>query len=162
MSGDVLTLDRITTPRLVLEPVSVAQAQLVLDGDLSRLSPAAGWPHENTAAGLHNAMRHGHAPGWFVVLDGDVIGDCGLHGNPDDNGEVEIGFGLAEPFRAQGYGSELVAAMVTWLSAQDGVKRITARTEPDNVASRRVLERAGLAEVGAADGGYLTYAIAAG
>ena len=152
-----LTLPRITTPRLELEPVSVALAEAVVAGDLSAVRAAEGWPHDGTERGLRNALRNGHTPGWFVVLDGEAIGDCGLHGDPNADGEVEIGFGLAAPFRGQGYGAELVTGLVAWLSAQEGITRIIARTAKDNAGSRRVLERAGLVAVGTS-GERLTYA----
>lgn len=153
-----LTLSRITTSRLELEPVSVALAEAVVTGDLLGVRSAPGWPHDGTERGLRNALRNGRAPGWFVVLDGEAIGDCGLHGDPNADGEVEIGFGLAAPFRGHGYGEELVIGLVVWLSAQEGIRRIIARTTPDNIGSRRVLERAGFLAVGT-EGEYLIYAM---
>jgi RimJ/RimL family protein N-acetyltransferase len=151
-----LIFEPLTTPRLSLEPITQAQVRAIIAGDLSSVTAAAGWPQEGTPAGLDMALRGGHAPGWFVTLDGAVIGDCGIHGEPDASGTVEIGFGLAEPFRGQGYGTELVAAVATWLQAQPAVTLVVGRTEPDNIASRRVMERAGFTTDGAGDE-YLTY-----
>ena len=72
-----------------------------------------------------------------------VIGDCGTHGPPDSSGCVEIGYGLAAPYRGQGFGSEAVAAITTWLLGQPDVRQIRACTSAGNMASRRVLEKSG-------------------
>lgn len=138
-----LTPTPIDTPHLLLTPVTRELAEAVAQGDTSAVNAAEGWPHEDTLDGLKMALDHGHAPGWFATLDGVVIGDCGVHAEPDEEGVVEIGFGLAAPFRQRGYGSELVAGLSRWLLEQPGISRVSARTLIDNRPSRRVLERAG-------------------
>jgi len=156
-----LILERIATDRLALEPVSPEQAQRIIAGESTELSTGVGWPHADTLDGLRMALRGGHAPGWLVTLDGVVIGDCGLHGDPDPQGQVEIGFGLAEAYHGHGYGTELVAGIVGSLAAHPEIKRITGRTVPGNIASQVVMERAGLrTESGTGDGGgHLTYVL---
>ena len=138
-----LLLSRIDTSRLVLVPASRELAQAIIEGDLSAVTPAEGWPHQGTLDGFGMALARGHAPGWLVTSDGLVIGDCGMHGEPDDAGEVEIGFGLAAPYRGLGYGTELVTAVSEWLLEQRGVARVCAHAALDNWPSRRALERAG-------------------
>jgi hypothetical protein len=86
-----IELDQIRTPRLVLEPLSLDVAQAIVAGDLSRVRPAAGWPHDDTLDGIRLGVEHGVSTTWLVLRDGVVIGDCGLHGQPDEDGEVEIG-----------------------------------------------------------------------
>lgn len=76
-----------------------------------------------------------------------VIGDCGTHGPADNEGAIEIGYGLAARYRGQGFGTELVAALTRWLLAQPGIRRVRARTHVGNLASRRVLEKAGFRQV---------------
>jgi [ribosomal protein S5]-alanine N-acetyltransferase len=79
-----------------------------------------------------------------VASEGVVIGDAGTHGPPDAAGDVEVGFGLAEPSRGRGYASELVPALARALLARPEVRRVVAREVlADNVPSRRALERAG-------------------
>lgn len=138
-----LTPTAITTPSLILEPLPVEAARAIVAGDVSAVQPGRGWPHANTLDGLRNALTRGHAPGWLVTLDGLVIGDCGTHGDPDDRGEVELGFGLAAPYRGRGYGSEVALGLSRWLLAQPGVHRVLGRAELGNTPSRRALERAG-------------------
>ena len=125
----------------------------VLAGDLSGLEVGEGWPHADTLDALAMGVGGGHALLWFVVLDGAVIGDCGTHGDPDEAGDVELGYGLAAPYRGRGYGSEVAAALSRWLLEQPGVRRVVAcDVLEDNLASRRVLVRAGFELDGVGDG----------
>ena len=62
--------------------------------------------------------------------------------HPPEAGEVEVGYGLAESARGRGLATEALRAM-TALAAQHGVAVMVAVTSVDNVASQRVLERAG-------------------
>lgn len=116
---------------------------LVSAGELAQLTAGPGWPHEDTADGLAMAIRSGHPPGWLITAAGVVIGDCGTHGPPDGSGCVEIGYGLAAPYRGQGFGSEAVAAITAWLLGQPDVRLVRACTPAGNTASRRVLEKSG-------------------
>lgn len=136
-------LDEIKLPRLRLVPIDRRTAEAVVVGDLASVEAAEGWPQEGTLNGLRMAIEHGHPPGWMVTLDGKVIGGCGIHGRPDESGVVEIGYGLAAPFRGRGYGTELVAAITGWLLEQPDVGTVLASTLADNLASRRVLEKNG-------------------
>jgi|SRR5579875_8446 len=157
MAG-ALRLSPITTASLALVPFEEATARAVLAGDLRGIEPGVGWPQAGTGAGLRNSLERGGPLPWMVLRDGRVIGDCGLHGPPDERGEVEIGYGLAAPYRGRGYGSELVAAISDWLLAQPAIGALLARTEADNVASIRALQRAGFVRsAGAAAGGLIVY-----
>jgi hypothetical protein len=79
------------TPRLVLEPLAPDVARAIVAGDLSGVRPAAGWPHDDTLDGIRLGLERGVRTTWLVLRNGVVIGDCGLHGPPDEEGEVEIG-----------------------------------------------------------------------
>lgn len=142
------TLERLSTARLVLEPIPLAVAEAILEGDLSAVCAGEGWPHADTRDALGVAVSAGWTPGWFVVLDGQVIGECGTHGPPSASGEVELGYGLAAPYRGRGLGKELVRAVSDWLLQKPGIRRLTARTEVGNLASRAVLAHAGFQVVG--------------
>lgn len=148
----------IQTARLVLTPVSHELAEAVASGDLSAVEAGEGWPHDDTLNGLKMALDLGHTPGWFVELDGVVIGDCGIHRDPDERGQVEIGFGLGAPYRGQGFGGEVVDGLSRWLLDEPEVRIVTARALLDNQASRRVLERAGFV-VESDDGRHTTYVL---
>jgi RimJ/RimL family protein N-acetyltransferase len=138
-----LTLVPLETARLRLEPVTAGAARAIISGDLSGLTAGEGWPHQDTTDGLAMAVASGTPPGWLITLDGTVIGDGGTHGAVDGDGGVEIGYGLAAPYRGQGYGTEAVAAITEWLLGLPEVRYVRARTLIGNAASRRVLQKAG-------------------
>ncbi|MGH9126377.1 MAG: GNAT family N-acetyltransferase [Acidimicrobiales bacterium] len=138
----------IPTERLVLEPVTTAAAAAVLEGDLSGLAAGDGWPHDDTVDAMRTLIRDDPPPGWFITLDGRIVGDCGTFDWPDANGGVEIGYGLARPFRGCGYGTEAVRGMCAWLFAEAGTAVINAGTEPSNLASQRLLAKLGFTAIG--------------
>ena len=144
------------TDRLVLVPQTIDQARALLAGEDPGLELAPGYPHADTLDGLGIWVEHGGPDdgGWFVTLadGGRVIGDCGTHGTADEQGRLEIGYGLAAPSRGRGLGTEAVRAMAEWLAAQPGVRVLTADVEVGNVASRRLLERLGFALTGTRGG----------
>lgn len=110
------------------------------------LDPAPGWPHDDTADGLAFAA-HG-AWTWLILDDDDrIVGECGVKGPPGDDGVVEIGYGLAGPARGRGLGGRAVAALVGELAGRTDVRVIEAEVAPDNIASRRVVERLGFTVV---------------
>lgn len=80
------------------------------------------------------------------TADGRAVGGIGFKGQPD-NGSVEIGYGLVPSARGNGYAPEAAQALVA-LARQQGLSRIVADTEADNIASQRTLERAGVTQTG--------------
>ncbi len=76
--------------------------------------------------------------------DGLVVGSIGCFGPPAD-GVVEVGYGLAPQARGGGLMTDVLSGMVRSLEAS-GLS-VVAHTEPDNVASHRVLARLGFRRV---------------
>lgn len=74
---------------------------------------------------------------------GLAIGGLGFFGPPDEQGCVEFGYGLVPSARGKGFATEVVCAALLFAGA-NGAVRAKADTTPDNVASQRVLEKAGL------------------
>ena len=79
-----------------------------------------------------------------------------FRGRPDDTGAVRIGYGLAESARGHGYATEAVRALLAWARGQDGLTCVLADTTRSNVASQKVMERAGMHRIGE-DGELLYY-----
>lgn len=80
--------------------------------------------------------------------DGQVIGDVGFMGPPDATGAISVGCAIAEDARGQGYATEALAALLDWARKQTGLTCVLADTTRSNLASRRLLERAGMHRVG--------------
>jgi RimJ/RimL family protein N-acetyltransferase len=155
-SPSVTARPRLESDRLVLLPQTREASLALLEGSDPGLPLAQGYPHADTLDGLRMAVEHGGPDdgGWFVVLveDGLVVGDLGTFGPPDDEGRVEIGYGLAAPYRGRGLGTEAVATFVDWLVTAPGVRSVVARVEVGNEPSRRLLARVGFTLTGESDG----------
>ncbi|MCU1266675.1 MAG: Protein N-acetyltransferase, RimJ/RimL family [Acidobacteria bacterium] len=82
---------------------------------------------------------------YLVALKSNLIpiGICGLV-KRDALADVDIGFAFLPEFRARGYAFESAAAVKDYGLNTIGLRRLLAITNPDNVASIRVLEKIGL------------------
>lgn len=72
----------------------------------------------------------------------ETIGDLCFKGISSD-GVVELGYGIHSGYEGKGYATEAVIALVQWASSQPAVTQIDAETDPDNIASQKVLAKAG-------------------
>lgn len=82
---------------------------------------------------------------WLLVRKSDrvIVGSADFKDGPDENGEVEIGYGLGKAFEHNGYMTEAVNAMCGWALEQQGIAAVIAETEADGYASQRILKRCG-------------------
>ena len=136
----------ISTARLNIEVASDDEMRLLIEAQTSEEMKAA---YGEMLAGCQAKpeQRQWYAV-WFLRLkSGETIGDYCFKGLFAD-GSVEIGYGLEPEYWGKGYGTEAVIAAVDWALKQPGVKRIEAETEPGNIASQRVLEKAGFVPAG--------------
>jgi ribosomal-protein-alanine N-acetyltransferase len=58
-------------------------------------------------------------------------------------GEVEIGFAIAAAYQGRGLGTEVVRAGSLWVLRRFGLERVVGVAAAGNIASRRVMARAG-------------------
>lgn len=80
----------------------------------------------------------------WTVIDKEerrMVADLCFTGEPNSEGEIEIGYGTYENQRGKGYISEAVGGMVEWTKSQQGIKSIIASTEKTNIASSKVLQK---------------------
>jgi RimJ/RimL family protein N-acetyltransferase len=70
-----------------------------------------------------------------------IIGELCMMGEPNADGEVELGYGIYSEFRNNGYMTEFLGGIVEWLKNQPGIQSILAKTEKSNISSYRVLEK---------------------
>ena len=149
-AGAVPAAQTIRGDGVTLVPVTADQVARILVSGTAGHSPARGWPHDDTPAGLAFAALGGWT--WVIVdADGEIVGECGVKAAPGPDAVVEIGYGLAAPRRGRGLGSRAVRALVGWLAERPDVRAIEAETDAANVASQRVLERAGFVRAGGDD-----------
>ena len=77
-----------------------------------------------------------------LVTENKIIGGICFKGGPNENGQVEIGYGLdCDNYFNKGYMSEAVEVIVKWAISQNGVSEVIAETDKENVSSQRILEK---------------------
>lgn len=155
--------------RLTLRPFddgdTDAVVRMLREPDLGPWSsPDAGWDQArdwlraaDTDLALGTRLR------WAIVVDGRALGVLSLHGidgrqalgqsDPRRVDGAELGYWLSATSRREGLTSRAVAlaidhAMRPLDQGGLGLRRLTATTTADNVASRRILESAGFVRWG--------------
>jgi RimJ/RimL family protein N-acetyltransferase len=91
---------------------------------------------------------------WNVVIespDGEFVGWASLDGRDKDD-EAEFGWYLSSRQWGRGYATEATRLLIDFAFGTLGYRRVFATADPDNAASRRVLQTSGLAFVGAVGG----------
>ncbi len=85
---------------------------------------------------------------WGVerAADGVLIGRCGFKGCIVAGiPEIEMGYLIARPEWGKGYGTEVATALAEYGLNRLTLPRIIATIHPQNVASQRVIDKAGFA-----------------
>jgi len=82
-----------------------------------------------------------------VELAGETIGAAGLQ-HLEGGPEIEVGYRFLKEHWGHGYATECARASIAYGFDELGLERIVAVALESNVASRRVLEKCGLREIG--------------
>ncbi len=139
----------IDTKRLWVSPMSVEELQLLVDeykDEVPELSQAY-------SEMLENCRRYPNESLWYTSWklcrkeDNTVIGYAGFKGLDKKIG-TEIGYGVETEFEGRGYAAEGVEALCTWAFSTDQITYIEAETDPDNIASQKVLQKNGFTATG--------------
>jgi RimJ/RimL family protein N-acetyltransferase len=80
---------------------------------------------------------------WSAIskIENKMIGDLCIIGEPNLDGEIEIGYGTYDGFQNRGFMTEIVNGVIGWAKTQENVKSIIASTNKTNIASFKVLEK---------------------
>ena len=87
---------------------------------------------------------------WTAIskIDNKMIGDLCIVGEPNANGEIEIGYGTYDEFQNKGFMTEIVSGIIKWAKTQRIVKSIISSTSKMNIASFKVLEKNNFIKIG--------------
>lgn len=84
----------------------------------------------------------------LAIAAGELIGSAGFHDFPDENGMIEIGFGIVPEKQRQGYGVELLHGMWNEIANRSDVKILRYTVSPENDASMHIIKKLGFDLVG--------------
>lgn len=140
-------MKKIVTGRLEIVPMSSAELQQLVE-QYKDSAPALSQAYQEM---LDNCIRQPtlqlwYAP-WKLCRGEDVVGYAGFQGLRKD-GHTEIGYGIEEAYCGRGYATESVQALCRWAFATGQVTAVEAETEPDNLASQKVLQKSGFFATG--------------
>ena len=155
------------TQRLILKPLTYEQLIKYLRCDNSletelQLNPSS----RKVSTALKEAFEQTILPNvgdksknylystlWTAIskTENMMVGDLCMIGEPNDHGEIEIGYGTYDEYKNKGFMTEMVGGIIEWAKNQTIVKSIIASTEKSNTASFRVLEKNGFIKIGETD-----------
>jgi len=93
---------------------------------------------------LERVMAQEPAEVLAIEVDGEVVGNIGIHPQHDVNRlNAELGYFVGEEHWGKGIGTEAIRLMVKYAFDKFKIERIFARPFGSNLASQRVLEKAG-------------------
>lgn len=154
----------IASERLILKPLTYKQLIKYIENDGSleaelKLNPTQKKISPELREALHetilpsvadNGKNHLFSTLWGIILKAEsrMVGDICFVGEPDGEGEIELGYGTYEPYRGNGYMTEAVGCILEWAKRQDNVKSVFAQTAKDNPASFAILKKNNFEQVG--------------
>ena len=147
----------IKTERLVLKPLSYEQLKkyIRLDNSLETelnlkessrtISPELKEALEQTILPnvADTSKNYLFSTLWTVISkeENKMVGDLCFVGEPNTEGEVEIGYETYEEFRKRGFMTEAVSWIIKWAEKQPNIRSIIASTDKSNIDSYSILER---------------------
>jgi ribosomal-protein-alanine N-acetyltransferase len=142
---------RLESERLILRPIAKEVAASILAGDMpDGMKFAEGYPDEfsvevmDLLAGKRQDEDPGFAPLFIILKEEDaVIGEISASWKAGETAAA-VGYHIVQPRQRQGFATEALRIFVAYLLAQPGLEVVIADTFPEHIASRRVMEKAGM------------------
>jgi ribosomal-protein-alanine N-acetyltransferase len=146
----------IKTFRLILQPLQPADAVVLhriyqSEGVLRYFPNPTPPPLEKVQRFLAGQQAHWEKYGygnWGILpeTEKEIVGWAGLQFLPELN-ETEVGYLLDRPFWGKGYATEAALASLNFGFERFDLDHIIALVHPDNLASRRVIEKCAMVYV---------------
>ncbi|HEX7255109.1 MAG TPA: GNAT family N-acetyltransferase [Gaiellaceae bacterium] len=92
--------------------------------------------------------RDGTTSNFAIVVDGAAVGSIGVRWVEPDQGVAEVGYWMAPSARGRGVCSKALELVSRWVLERPGMARLQLRTDEENLASKRVAEKAGFTREG--------------
>lgn len=148
------TYKRFETDRLILKPTTSADAEFIFelvntpkwfanigDRNVKSVEAAKAYIKERMTPQLEK-LGYGNYT-LIRKIDNTKIGTCGLYDREGLEG-IDIGFALLPAYENLGYGYESVAKLLEVGIKEFQIKRISAITTKENIASQKLIEKLGL------------------
>ena len=143
----------LTTKRLSLRPPEMTDAEVLYetvgcDADIIRYT---GWnpyfsleaTQQKIADDLEAASK-GEGWSWIITEKGRLIGTVGAYDVNPDITSAKLGLTIIKNEWQKGYGSEALAAVVSYLLKPGRLNRVCAWCHADNIGSEKAMRHAGM------------------
>lgn len=147
----------IESDRIILKPLTYNQLEKYIRNDNSlenelNLNPTSRTISPELKEALENTILPNVAETeknyffptlWTVIskADNKIVGDICIIGEPNAEGEIEIGYGTYDEFQRKGFMTEAVKCILKWAETEPKVNSILASTSKTNIPSFTVLEK---------------------
>lgn len=154
----------IETERLILKPLTYDQLVKYAQGDNSlEVELNLNKTSRKISSELQEALEQTILPNvadktknylystlWTAIskAENKMIGDLCMVGEPNADGEIEIGYGTYDEFQGKGFMTEIVGGIIEWAKTQQIIQSIMASTDKSNIASFKVLQKNNFIKVG--------------
>lgn len=149
----------ITTDKLILRPFTLDDADDVArmcgSGVLQRTTMALPYPYtrENAVAWIsrHDELRQNRIEDAFAISDketGTLYGAISLMYHVMNSPTAEMGYWVGEEYWNRGYASEAARALIEYAFSELMLHRVYAQHFGSNLASGRVMQKAGMKHEG--------------
>lgn len=156
-NNEIKWLKKITmgqTENLILRTVALDFISKIIDEDNSAyedigVNKTEGWPEEalkevlpiikeNLLKGVPDKFQV-----WLFIekATNTIVGSGGFKGCPNECGEIDLGYGIAEEHRKKGYGFEGAKALLQWAFTEKEVQAVTASCLKTNEPSNKILNK---------------------
>lgn len=144
---------QLETDRLLIRPITLADADdLFAYRSDAKANKYQGWipkTREDAVQFIAKCSPSFNKPEtWFQVIiiekeAQEIIGDIGIHFFGSENKQVELGCTLNKSFQNQGFATEALKGVVSYLFTTLKKHRIIISIDPQNISSIRLVERIG-------------------
>lgn len=151
---------KLETENLILYPLTKSLIKQILHDEVTDYSTSEWLTEDNRTllTWMHEELYAFMPPkigftSWIFIEKStkQVIGDGGYKGNPNAQGEIEIGYEIIKSKRQKGYATEAIEALLEWTLTQNEVKSIIAKCHYENIPSQNLLDKLGFKIIGEED-----------
>lgn len=145
---------RLETARLIIRPVELRDAEawiaMVGDPEVRRYLPPGPIPTlDDFPAVIEKRQTMERERGYAMWIaeaksTGRLVGQCGLFPAEGKGPEIEIAYHFDKAQWGKGYATEAAAAVLAQALGPVGLDHVIGIVMPENIASCRVLEKAGM------------------
>ena len=151
---------KLETEHLILYPLTDTLIGQILNNEITEFSTAKWLTEDNRTLltwmkdelYLFMPPKIGFTSWIFIEKEtNQVIGDGGYKGNPNQEGEIEIGYEIIEAKRRKGYATEAINALIDWAMTHREVISIIAKCHYENIPSQNLVQKLQFTFVGEED-----------